>query len=106
MTLIFVCHPWRGKKTYEENTKRICWHIALNDKLVPFSPALHFNQFLSDDVYDQRMMGISGGLEILSKCSVMYVFKMHGISQGMQMEIDFAVKNNISIVEFERYPWE
>lgn len=106
MTLIFVCHPWRGKKTHDEMTKKICWHIATVDKLVPFSPAIHFNQFLSDDIYEQREAGINGGLKILIKCDVMYVYTMHGVSEGMGREIDFAERNQIKIIRFEKYPWE
>lgn len=106
MTLVFVCHPWHGKKTYQEQTKRICWYLILQDKTVPFSPALHFSQFLSDDVYEQRMAGVHSGLHILAKCDAIYVFKMQGISEGMQIEIDFAVENKINIIEFDKYPWE
>ena len=90
---------------YEENTRKICRALALQ-KDVPFSPAVHFNEFLSDDVHDERWAGINGGIEILKRCDVMYVYTKHGISEGMRAEIEVAKKEKIQIVIKDYYPWE
>lgn len=106
MKLVFVCHPWRGKKTNEELTKRICYELSKKEDIVPFSPALHFNQFLNDDVHEQRWSGINGGIEILKRCDAIYVYNMLGISEGMKADLVVADENNIDIVEKDLYPWE
>jgi len=107
MKIIFVCHPWAGKNLQQntENTKRICAHLAMND-LVPFSPALLYNLFLNDDIMEQRIKGINCGLNLLRKCDAIYIYKQHGMSEGMKAEEGEAIKQNMEIQVFDKYPWE
>ena len=96
--IIFICHPWRGNNSshIENNnhklTRRICKHIAINTDNVPLSTALYLNQFLNDDVDDERKLGLKLGRKLMEKCDVVYSYEISGISEGMQRDLEFAKK--------------
>lgn len=110
--VIFICHPWRGNNTshtennYPELTKRICKHIAINTDDIPLSTGLYLNQFLNDDIDDERQLGIKLGHELMEKCDIVYSYEMNGISKGMQEDLEFAKKLNKTINHLQKYPWE
>ena len=106
MKIVFVCHPWKGKHEFEEATKRICWHLAMKEDIVPFSPALLYNTFLNDDILEQRMKGINCGLNLLKKCDAIYIYKQNGVSDGMKAEENEAIKSGLEVKVFTKYPWE
>lgn len=109
---IFICHPWRGNKeshkdgNYPELTKKVCKHIAVNSDDIPLSTGLYLNQFLDDDLESERDLGIKLGHEMMEKCDEVYVYNMHGISDGMKKDLQVAEKLGKKIIEFEKYPWE
>ena len=106
MKIVFVCHPWKGKHEFEEITKRICWHLAMKEDIVPFSPALLYNTFLNDDILEQRMKGITCGLNLLKNCDAIYIYKQKGTSDGMKAEENEAIKLGLEVKVFDKYPWE
>ena len=110
--IIFICHPWAGNlKPHEYNpfpklTKDICRYLALHTKDIPLSTGRYFNDFLHDDVTNERNLGIKLGQEMMKKCDIVYVYDMHGISKGMKKDIKNANKLKIPIKYFDKYPWE
>ena len=110
--IIFICHPWRGTArshndtNYPELTKQVCRHIALNSDDIPLSTGLYLNQFLSDGNHKERELGIKLGHELMEVCDVVYSYEMHGISQGMKQDLEYAKILKKSIEIFHRYPWQ
>jgi len=93
--LVFVCSRLRGDM--ENNMKLaecLCRIVALRG-FIPIAPHLIFTRFLDDKNQNERELGLKCGLELLRLCKEMWVFNLSGISEGMQMEIDFAKKHNI-----------
>ena len=39
-------------------------------------------------------------------CDVVYSYEMHGISQGMKQDLEYAKILKKSIEIFHRYPWQ
>ena len=98
--LVFVSSRLRGDM--ENNMKLaecLCRIVALR-KFVPIAPHIYFTRFLDDKNQNERELGLASGLELLRLCKEMWVFNFDGISEGMQMEIDFAKKNNIKVRYF------
>jgi hypothetical protein len=97
--MIYVCSPYRGEvATNVAFAKRCCLEVTKAGK-VPFAPHLFFTQFLDDNLPDERELGISCGLHVLSLCSEIWVFG-DKISDGMLAEIDFAEQNGI-VVQYQ-----
>jgi hypothetical protein len=110
--IIFICHPWRGNSKshkdtdYPDLTKQVCRYLALNSNDIPLSTGLYLNQFLNDDHEKERDLGIKLGHELMEKCNIVYSYEMHGISAGMQKDLELAQKLGKQIVQFQKYPWE
>lgn len=86
--LVFICHPFENKQENLEKTKRFC-KMALEEDLIPISPALHYPQFLDDSNPHERELGQFCGLMILKKCDFLWVCGEY-ISKGMENEIKLA----------------
>lgn len=110
--IIFICHPWAGNlklteyNAYPELTNKICRYISKYSEDIPMSTGLYFNQFLYDDIDNERDLGIRLGHEVMKKCDIVYSFEMHGISNGMNEDLAIAKKLKIPIKRFTKYPWE
>lgn len=97
MKKIFVCSPLRGD--IEGNIKKAegyCRFVA-NLGHVPFAPHLFFTRFLDDNVEAERNLGINGGLEFLKCCDELWIFG-DVVSEGMEKEIEFCLKNKIPVL--------
>ena len=105
MRLIFICHPWAHNNKHQINTIELCRALT-NGADVAFSPAAYFNLFLHDEIKEERDIGINCGLHILEKCDVLYSYDQHGITPGMQIELEYAERHSIRIEHFYQYPWE
>ena len=64
----------------------------------PFAPHIFFPRFLDDTAPEQRAAGISGGLAWLTVCEQVWVYKRHGISEGMEQEIHAATTQGKQIL--------
>jgi len=98
--LIYVCSPLKGNA--EKNlarAARFCRFVSQQGG-IPFAPHLFFTSFLNDEVDAERALGRELGLEILSRCSAMWVFG-DIISEGMQAEIDLAEQLGISALYYD-----
>lgn len=94
--MIFVCSPYRGD--IETNTKlarRYC-RYAVNKGFIPIAPHLLFPQFMNDNDSEERKLAIEMNLEILQKCSELWVFG-RGITIGMWQEIKAAQELGIPV---------
>lgn len=110
MKLIYVCSAYRGikhdRKTPQElmheilknvtKTKLYCSDIV-SEGHIPIAPHLYFTQFMNDDVVDERNKAFEMNLKLLDLCDEMWVYGQE-ISDGMQIEIDYAIKNKKKLV--------
>ena len=95
--MIYVCSPYRGDVA--ENiafAKRCCLEVIRAGE-VPFAPHIYFTQFLNDNIPQERELGITCGLEVLSLCNEIWFFG-DKITDGMLAEIDYAKQHGIDIV--------
>lgn len=97
--MIYVCSPLRGNT--EKNLTRAARYCRYVNQqgAIPFAPHLFFSSFLDDDIDVERELGREMGLEMLNRCSSMWVFG-DIISEGMQAEIDQAEKLGISVLYY------
>ncbi len=100
--LVFAASPLRGK-TPEEEKQNIeyvrdkCKRLYKTRKEVAFAPHLYFTQFLDDQIEEERQAGMKFGLQIMDLCcDKMYVFGDR-ITEGMTVEIEFAIERGIKI---------
>jgi len=102
MTINYICSPYRAKTPQQhqihlEYAKELSKRITLSLGAV-ITPHLYYPLFLDDNVEREREIGMESALDLLKVCDTLVVGQKHGISSGMQMEIDFAKKNNIDII--------
>ena len=112
MKIIFICHPWSGNlestdfNPFPELTRKICRFISKYSNDIPLSTGLYFNDFLHDDIDDERKLGIKSGHHLMKKCDIVYSYEMNGISNGMEEDLKFAKCLNLPIEHFNEYPWK
>lgn len=107
MKRVFVCSPLRGfeGRTMEQNietAKDLC-HKTVIEGHAAFAPHVLYTQFLDDNIEAERENGIQAGVKFLEVCEEMWVHTAHGITSGMQHEIDFCKEHKIDI-RFD--PWD
>ena len=94
--LVFICSPYKGDIQVNTTRAKRYGRYAVTKRQVPIIPHLMYTQFLNEDSYDERAMGLEMGLILLSKCQEIWVFGSR-ISKGMEMEIEKAKELKIPI---------
>ena len=98
---IFVCSRYAGDLARNtEVAEKLCRVIALAG-CVPFAPHLFYTRFLDDDDPAERRLGITLGLSFMAACDEVWVYARDGISSGMKMELEHAVRLGKPIVEIQ-----
>lgn len=87
--IIFICSPYQGR--VEENKKNAVRYARITAMSgdIPIVPHLYFPSFLDDNDPNERMIGISKGLELMNICDEVHVF-VFDITEGMKIELDYA----------------
>ncbi len=86
---VFGCSSYRGDvKVNTENTRRYDRHIAVSG-YCPVFLHLFFPQFLDDNDPEERIMGITLGVELIKVCDEVWIFGTR-ISKGMAYELEEA----------------
>lgn len=97
--LIYICSPCRGD--YEKNISKALGYCRVVMKnypdVIPIAPHVYFTQFLDDTKPNERSLGMEAGLALLDMCDEIWVYGLNNPSEGMQAEIDYALKNGIKI---------
>lgn len=98
--MIFICSPYRGNVAKNiERAKRYARFVAKVGHC-PIAPHLFFPQFLSDEKAEERIEGITLGVEMMQKCDQLWIFGST-ISQGMAYELEKAREMCIPIRIFD-----
>lgn len=96
--LVYIAHPINGnQKQNVESVLRICREVH-SAEIVPFAPYLVTLNYLNDDVFHEREMGIRANLELFSRKTMDEVWLCGPtISNGMKREIQLALEKDIPI---------
>lgn len=96
MKRVFICSPYRGD--VERNLKAARKHARMAAIIgyCPIAPHLFFPQFLNDKDPEERIQGITLGVEQMKICDEVWVFGGH-ISNGMAYELEKAKELKIPV---------
>lgn len=96
MKRVFICSPYRGD--VEKNLKAARKHARLAAIIgyCPVAPHLMFPQFLNDRDPEQRILGITLGVEMMKVCDEVWIFGDR-ISSGMAYELEKAKELDIPV---------
>lgn len=96
MKRVFICSPYRDD--VERNVKAARKHARMAAIIgyCPIAPHLLFPQFLNDRDPEERIMGITLGVEQMKMCDEVWVFGSR-ISNGMGFELEKAKELGIPV---------
>ncbi len=97
--IVFICSPYAGDVEGNVMRAKRYGRFAVMQDVIPIIPHLMYPQFLCDKDPKERELGLEMGLELLTKCSELWVFGCR-ISSGMQAEIAHAQYRRIPIRRF------
>lgn len=107
MRRVQILSPFRGATPAERDRNVAYAKAALLDCLerdeAPFAPHLLYPAVLDESEPEQRMQGISAGLEWLAVAEAVVVYGDLGMSEGMRAELRAAETAGIP-VEHRRLP--
>ena len=96
---VYICSPCRGD--YEQNIQKArayCRAVTqFYPDIIPIAPHVYFTQFLNDNIPNERSLAMEAGLALLDMCDEIWVYGLDNPSEGMQAEIDYALKNGITV---------
>ncbi len=97
--IVYICSPYAGAVSENVENARKYSRFAVDSGYIPIAPHLLFPQFLNDDDYKERQLGLFFGNALMSKCSEVWVFGDR-ISAGMDAEICRAKWKNYRLRYF------
>lgn len=97
--IVYICSPYAGEVEKNVEAARKYSRFAVDKGYIPIAPHLLFPQFLNDNSYKERQLGLVFGMALLCKCTEVWVFG-DNISSGMEAEIKKAVWKNYPIRYF------
>lgn len=71
---------------------RACMVYALGEGTAPFLSHLLYTQVLDDRIPEERALGLEAGFQMGDRCDERWFFVDHGISAGMRMAVDRALR--------------
>lgn len=96
MKKVFICSPYRGN--IEKNVADAQSHARFVAfcRYCPVVPHLMFPQFLKDSKPEERILGITLGVELMKSCDEIWIFGSI-ITEGMAYELEQAKKLGIPV---------
>ena len=92
----FICSPSRGDVAENLKAARAHARMAAIIGYCPMAPHLLFPQFLNDSDPEQRILGITLGVEQIKVCDEIWIFGGR-ISNGMAFELEQAKELGIPV---------
>lgn len=89
MKKVFICSPYKGDVEGNIQKAKRYARIATQCSVVPIAPHLYFPTFLEEENSNERMLGISLGLELMHSCDEVWLLGFT-ISDGMKLELEKA----------------
>lgn len=84
---VFICSPYRGNVEKNVAAARTHARMAAICGYCPVAPHLFFPQFLKDNRPEERILGITLGVELMKSCDEVWIFG-NTISTGMAYELE------------------
>jgi len=94
--IVYICSPYAGDIEYNVNRAKGYCRFAVSKGYIPFASHLLYPQFMEESDMDERELGLSFALTLLTKCSELWVFGDR-ISSGMAQEIKKANQRGIPV---------
>lgn len=96
-TVVFVASPWSGgPKGYRQYLKKAVLD-SLDRGEVPIASHGFYPNYLDDTTPLERKIGLTCGLELLRRSDELAVYADHGMTPGMEVEVQLAVRHRIPI---------
>lgn len=96
MKRVFICSPYHGDVENNLKAARKYTKMVVVAGYCPFAPHLFFPQILDDKDPEERMKGITLGVEQMKVCDEVWVFGTY-ISKGMGYELEKAKELRIPV---------
>ena len=99
MKIVGICSLLRGEIKGNIRKANDYCRFAAQEGVVPLAPHTIFTQFLDDTIPEERLIGLTLGLELIKRVDEVWVFGVR-ISEGMEAEILLAEQMDIPIKYF------
>ncbi len=98
---VYICSPYRAKteeqlKQHIEYAKELTREALLRGD-APVTVHLYMTQCLTEEIPQEREIGLVAGQHIIEKCDAVIVGYRFGISEGMSQEMRIAKARGIKI---------
>lgn len=103
MKRVVIESPLAGDFVRNLRYARLCSLDCIRRKEAPYASHLLLTQFLDDAIPEERKVGMEAGFAWAAVGSLVAVYEDLGISIGMQMGIDNAVRRG-QLIEYRRLP--
>ena len=101
MPMTYICSRYAGNvERNRSDAIRFC-RFAIEKGFMPVASHLLYPQILSDDIADERTLGLRFGTLLLDRCEEVWVFTDGTLSPGMEMEVRRAKKRRMKIRYFD-----
>lgn len=99
MPLVYICSPLRGDVSNNTRRAQLYSRFAVERGYLPITPHIYFPQFLDDEKGHERRKAFFMNKVLFSKCRELWVFGDY-ISEGMQTELNWAIRKRLPIKYF------
>lgn len=97
MRRVYIASPCRGQREVNIRYLKMAMLDSLARGEAPYAPHAYLPFMLDDNKPIERAKGLDIGLTFLGTCSLLALYADHGISEGMQGEMDYAKARKIPI---------
>lgn len=94
--IVYICSAFSGDVEGSVKKARAYSRFAVDQGAIPIAPHLLLPQYM--DEKSERELAMFMDIAILSRCKEIWVFGIH--TAGMQEEINYAVRKNMTIKYF------
>lgn len=102
MILVVIESPFKGEtpEIHERNLRylKACMLDSLSRGEAPFASHMLYTQVLNDHIPEERALGIRAGLAWGTRADTTAVYTNLGVSPGMQIGIDHALREGREVV--------
>ena len=99
--IVYICSPYAGDIGTNVERARLYSRFAVDSGCIPLTVHLLYPQFMYDDDPSERSLALRFGNILMGKCTEVWVFAGHGVSNGMAGEIAYARRKGYLLRYFD-----
>ncbi|MEA5033548.1 MAG: DUF4406 domain-containing protein [Sphaerochaeta sp.] len=99
--IVYICSPYAGDIATNVERARLYSRFAVDSGCIPLTVHLLYPQFMYDDDPAERELALRFGNILMGKCTEVWVFAGHGVSNGMASEIAYARRKGYRLRYFD-----